>query len=82
MFENVMDGKLEHEGKVFDVKMLMGSGTFFVFESSLPKGLVPKVGDKILWNFEIDHFDIIEVVPLTSSDYAWSNYVLTVALPD
>ena len=80
MTENLMDGKLEHEGKVFDVKMVMGSGIFFVFENSLPKGLVPKVGDKILWDFEVDHFDVIEVVPLITSDCVWSNYALKVNL--
>ena len=80
MPENIIDGKLEHDGKIFNVKMVMGTGEFFVFENSLPKGLVPKVGDKILWNFEVDHFDVIEVVPLIALGHPWSNYALKVSL--
>ena len=80
MFKNVVDGKLEHDGKVDDVKMAVGAGVFFVLEDSLPQGLIPKVGDKILWNFEVDHFNVVQVIPLIAHGQMWSSYALKVDL--
>ena len=77
----VQDAWVQHGDKIYDIKVSVGIDSIFVFEKSLPNGVVPGVGDKIFWNLEEEYLMVKSVTPLFSKDHEWSNYQLELELP-
>ena len=60
--------KFEYAGKIYNVMAYMYEDIFFVVKKSLPNDIVPKIGDRIIWNFEGYDFVVKKIVPLTFKD--------------
>lgn len=58
----------KHAGKIYNVMAYLYEDIFFVIKNSLPNGIVPKIGDRIIWNFEGNDFVVKKIVPLTFKD--------------
>ena len=77
----IRDIKLKHKGEILNVKGTVGVDIFFIFVNSLPKGVVPEVGDEILWDFENARFVVKEVSELFFENQTrFDNYALKVDL--
>ena len=78
----IQDIKLKHKNEILNVKGTVGVDTFFIFVNSLPKGVVPEVGDEILWDFENTRFIVKEVSELFfENQTVFDNYALRIDLP-
>ena len=60
--------KFKYAGKIYNVMAYMYEDIFFVVKNSLPNDIVPKIGDRIIWNFEGYDFVVKKIVPLTFKD--------------
>ena len=58
----------KHAGKIYNVMAYLYEDIFFVIKNSLPNGIVPNIGDRIIWNFEGNDFVVKKVVPLIFKD--------------
>ncbi len=73
--------KLKHKNIIEKVSATFCDDIVFVFENSLPKGVIPEVGDEIILDFEDAHLSVVEVTPLLSSAHTpLDNYALRVDL--
>ena len=59
------DVKYKQDDNIYTVNLIIGTSRIFLPENSFPDGVIPMVGDKILWNFEIDYFVVTEVQHLS-----------------
>ena len=75
----ITDAKLKHDNIIDNVKVSLGIDTVFLFTNSLPKNVVPKIGDEIILDFEDAHLIVTSVVSLvTGQNNEWDNYALKV----
>ena len=74
----ITDAKLKHDNIIDNVKVSLGLDTVFLFTNSLPKNVVPKIGDEIILDFEDSHLLINSIVPLITGKMDWDNYALKV----
>ncbi len=73
--------KLIHNNKIEKVCGTINKDIVFVFAYSLPKDIIPKVGDSILLNFDDNSHSVIKVTPLLSSAHTTlDNYALKLNL--
>ena len=58
----------KHAEKIYNVMAYLYEDIFFVVKNSLPNGIIPNIGDRIIWNFEGYDFVVKKIVPLTFKD--------------
>ena len=79
MIKNV---KYKQGKNTYDVKIILSSNKTYLLEDSLPSGIAPKAGDKILWDFEVEYFLITDVKHLIMpQDKKLHNYAIELAMP-
>ena len=78
MIKNIKNIKFKQGNKIYNVRVMLGTDSIYLFENSLPQGIVPKVGDKILCDLKNDFLEVKEVEPITIQNSEWSNYALKV----
>ncbi len=72
----------KQDEKIYNVKIVIGTNRIFLMEDSLPTDVIPRVGDKILWDFEVDYFVVTGVEHLIMpQEKKFYNYALSVTLP-
>ena len=72
------EAKLIHDELIYDVRVSLGLDEIFLFKNSLPDNVIPKIGDRIILDFENTHFYIKSITLLFSENYDWSNYALDI----
>ena len=72
----------KHAGKIYNVIAYLYEDIFFVIKNSLPNGIVPNIGDRIIWNFEGNDLVVKKMVSLMFKDKVVGNdvYALKVDL--
>ncbi len=72
----------KHAGKIYNVMAYLYEDIFFVIKNSLPNGIVPNIGDRIIWNFEGNDLVVKKMVSLMFKDKVVGNdvYALKVDL--
>ena len=72
--------KLKQDKNLYDINVVIGTDTIFLFRTSLPSEIIPNIGDTIISDFENTQYTITKVIPLLIPNNELSNYALEIEL--
>ena len=82
MIKKIKNLKYKQHEHIYNVDIILSTNRIFLLEDSLPNGITPTIGDKILWDFEVNHFVITDIEHLINPiEQKFYNYALKVDLP-